>query len=150
MSGGAPDYGSGSPIVLRASRLIGGAYLAAILIAACGVGLGLAPWFGNDVALALAVAAACVFAALAVRRRRLAPVELRWLPGSGWLFAIDRSGRLIAGGPLAGCTQWSDLLLVLRVRDGHRLCPLLVASDALDTDTFRMLSVAARRAAGQI
>jgi hypothetical protein len=150
MSGDAPDYGSGSPIMLRVSRFLVGAYAVAILLASCGVGLGLMPWFSADVAVAIAGAAACVLGALAFRRLSLAPVELRWLPGSGWLFAIDRSGRLIAGGPLAGCTQWTDLLLVLRVRDGCNLRPLLVAADALDTDTFRMLSAAARRAAGQI
>ncbi|WP_250476887.1 MULTISPECIES: protein YgfX [unclassified Caballeronia] len=49
---------------------------------------------------------------------------------------------------IAGCAQWSGQLLVLTVLDAReRRETLVVAADSVDSDTFRQLSVQARRAA---
>ncbi|MEZ2351297.1 hypothetical protein [Caballeronia sp. RCC_10] len=49
---------------------------------------------------------------------------------------------------IIGCAQWSGRLLALTLssgKNGRRT--LLVAADAVDSDTFRQLAVRARRAA---
>ncbi len=68
--------------------------------------------------------------------------------GAGVLAAFDRDGRRLARGQIAGCTQWSDLLVVLRVQGrGRRVTPLVIPADAVDAAVFRALCVLGRRAA---
>ncbi len=70
------------------------------------------------------------------------------LRSAGVLAAFDRDGRRLARGQIAGCTQWSDLLVVLRVQGrGRRVTPLVIPADAVDAAVFRALCVLGRRAA---
>ncbi|MBK3339471.1 hypothetical protein GA845_32395, partial [Burkholderia pseudomallei] len=76
------------------------------------------------------------------------PAALLIDAGAGVLAAFDRDGRRLARGQIAGCTQWSDLLVVLRVQGrGRRVTPLVIPADAVDAAVFRALCVLGRRAA---
>ncbi|QRM22042.1 hypothetical protein JQX71_14515 [Burkholderia pseudomallei] len=89
--------------------------------------------------VALRARAACV---------RHQPAALLIDAGAGVLAAFDRDGRRLARGQIAGCTQWSDLLVVLRVQGrGRRVTPLVIPADAVDAAVFRALCVLGRRAA---
>lgn len=116
-------------------------------IASLGLQVGMAPLIGQGGATlcALLVAAWLAVQARAVWRRH--PAELRIDARTGGLAAFDRTGSLMAEGRIAGCTQWSDLLLVLEVRSrAGRAVSLLIPADALDASAFRVLSVLGRRA----
>ncbi|KVK77848.1 MULTISPECIES: hypothetical protein [Burkholderia] len=136
-------------VVLRASACLRAACALFVPVVGAAVHAGAAPLVGNGGAAALAV----LFAALVALRARAAcerrqPAALRIDAGAGVLAAFDRGGRLLARGRIAGCTQWSDLLVVLTVQGrGRRATPLVIPVDAVDAPVFRALCVLGRRAA---
>ncbi|KVE45423.1 hypothetical protein [Burkholderia sp. BDU5] len=99
-----------------------------------------------------AVLAVLVAALVALRARaacgRCQPAALRIDVGAGMLAAFGRDGRLLAHGQIAGCTQWSDLLVVLTVQGrSRRATSLVILADAVDAPVFRALCALGRRAA---
>jgi hypothetical protein len=83
----------------------------------------------------------------AVKHERAQPVALKI--GADGLSAWSRAGALLTQGRIAGCSQWSDRLLVLvLVPDRGRSRTLLLAADALPASAFRKLAVLGRRGAG--
>ncbi|AHI73788.1 hypothetical protein [Burkholderia thailandensis] len=136
-------------VVLRASARLRAACALFVPVAGAAVYTCAEPLFGGGGAAMLAWLAA----ALVALRARAAcgqrqPAALRIDAGAGVLAAFDRDGRLLARGRIAGCTQWSDLLVVLAVQGrGRRATPLVIPADAVDAPVFRALCVLGRRAA---
>ncbi|SAK69501.1 lipoprotein [Caballeronia temeraria] len=107
----------------------------------------------------------CVFAhtehaghaavACAVTLAALGLASYRWMRAqpsaislsSGGVTVWNRTGAM-RHTRIAGCAQWSGKLLALTLLDARgRRETLVVAADSIDADTFRQLSVEARRAA---
>lgn len=134
-------------IALRRSPAVCAATLAFALVAALGLHAVLAPLAGGSAGLALSLAgfAVLVLAALAHARRQ--PAALGLEPGG--VAAYDREGGILLRGPITGCAQWANRLLVIAVKPAGRAraASLLVAADALDPETFRALAVRVRHAA---
>ena len=106
---------------------------------------------GARQAVPLTFAVVVLLALCALRYERAQPVALRI--GRDELSVWGRAGTLLAHGRIAGCSQWSDRLLVLALRPqdgrmGGRTRTLLLAAAALPAPVFRELSVLGRRAAG--
>jgi hypothetical protein len=94
----------------------------------------------------LTLAVAALIALCGARHERAQPVALKI--GRDGLFAWDRAGALIVQGRIAGCSQWSNCLLILAlVQEDGRRRSLLLTADALPADVFRELSVRGRRGA---
>lgn len=68
--------------------------------------------------------------------------------GPDGLTVWNRSGKFLARGRVAGCSQWSGRLLMLALA-GPSGSPrsLLVSADALPAEAFRQLAVLGRHAA---
>lgn len=134
-------------IALRRSSALLAATLAFAFIAALGLYAVLAPLAGASAGLAFSVAgyAALVLAARAQGCGRAVALGLE--PGS--IAVYDREGGILLRGPIVGCTQWANRLLVIAVRPAARTraASLVVAADSLDAETFRALAVRARHAA---
>ncbi|WP_063533388.1 protein YgfX [Burkholderia sp. MSMB1589WGS] len=136
-------------IVLRASACLRTACALFVAAAGAAVYACAAPLVGSGGAAALAgLIAALVALRARAARERCQPAALQIDAGAGVLAAFDRDGRLLARGQIAGCTQWSDLLVVLTVQGrGRRATPLVIPADAVDAPVFRALCVLGRRAA---
>lgn len=95
-----------------------------------------------------AVACAVTLAALGLasyRWMRARPVAIGLHPDGVTLFTREGETRHMQ---IAGCAQWSDLLLALTLSGVRgRRETLLVPADSVDAGTFRQLAVQARRAA---
>jgi hypothetical protein len=93
------------------------------------------------------VAALCALALGALARaweRRQPPAFSLGIDGIVMFDARGGSRHL----RITGCAQWSDILLALTLQPASgRPERLIVAADAVDPDTFRELSVRARRGA---
>ena len=132
-------------IPMRPSRFVLAALVVFIAIAGAAVFECIAGHFGafDGTVAALVVAALLGVAASRWRRRQPAAIALH----ADGLTVWDR-----AGGAqyffIIGCAQWGGRLLALTLSSGkNRPRTLLVAADAVDSDTFRQLAVRARRAA---
>jgi hypothetical protein len=87
-----------------------------------------------------------ILAAEAIRYFRHAPRAYKIGPDA--LTFWDRAGILRAQGRITGCSQWSDMLLILSLaEEGGRVHRVLVAADMLAPGAFRELAVLARRSA---
>ncbi|MDR5831762.1 hypothetical protein P9250_28270 [Caballeronia sp. LP006] len=142
-----PQRDAGTPprIALRPSRFLQAALLGFIVVAGFAV---FQCVHGHAGAFdAFAASAVCV-ATLGLTARRWA----RRQPAAVGLHAEgltvwDRAGNARYW-RIIGCAQWSGRLLALDVStEEKRREALLIAADSLDADTFRQLSVSARRAA---
>lgn len=143
-----PPRCAGVPrIVLRQS-------VALHLVLAIGIGVAVAAFYmalahSLDAARAvlptLVFLAVCGLATAAWRRKQPAAIEI----GPDWLAAYSRNGTGIVQGRLTGASQWGTGLLALELRRGKRRATVLVAADALDSESFRTLAVRARSAAGR-
>ncbi len=103
-----------------------------------GIGVAIGPHRAAGAALLVAWLLT-IAAAVCVRRQ---PVAICFDENVGWIAAFDRAGRFLAEGRITGCTQWSNVLLVLEVTASNRRARmLLVPADALDLEPFRTLSV---------
>ena len=134
-------------IALRPSPALRAATLAFALIAALGLYAALAPRAGTAAGLALSV---CCYAALIlVARAQGCGRAVTLAIESSAIAAYDRNGGMLFRGPIVGCSQWANRLLVVAVRPAGRtrVTSLVVAADALDAETFRALAVRARHAA---
>lgn len=137
---GAPQFPLRRSFALQ---LLVGATLAFAVLA---VYTTLAPWLGAWRALppALACLATGALAALRWHRRQPAFLEI----GADSLVARSRDGASLAAGRIAGASQCGAWLLALVVEEGARRVTLLVAADSVSPETFRLLAVRARSAAG--
>ncbi|MFT4064408.1 hypothetical protein [Paraburkholderia sp.] len=145
-------------IALRRSLALRVALGAFVLIATLAVYTCLAPHLGAWRAVPLTLAVAALLALCAARHDAAQPVALQI--GRDEISAWNEAGTLLARGGVAGCAQWSGLLLVLALEpEGRRKraqmrvprgCAriLLLPADALPAAVFRELSVLGRRAAG--
>ncbi|WP_144137861.1 hypothetical protein [Paraburkholderia sp. BCC1884] len=98
-------------------------------------------------AIPLTAAVAGLLMLCAARRNGALPVALKIAPAG--LSVWDRAGKLLVQGRIAGCSQWSDRLLVLAVApETGRTRTVLLSADALPAAVFRELAVLGRRAAG--
>jgi apolipoprotein N-acyltransferase len=139
--------GAAQRIALRRSFVMRAALWGFVLTATWAVFTGIAPCLGVWQAAPLTLAVAALLALCAVRHERAQPVALKL--GGNTLSAWDRAGALLAHGRIAGCSQWSDRLLVLAlVQENGRRRSLLLTADALPATVFRELSVLGRRGAG--
>ncbi|CAB3794888.1 hypothetical protein LMG28688_03999 [Paraburkholderia caffeinitolerans] len=134
-------------IVLRPSWALHALLLAGVLIATAAFFTTLAPWLGAWRALppALALGAAGLLAFQAWRRAQPAFIEI----GADRFAAFARTGAQLVDGRLLGASQWGAALLALVVEEGGRRKTLLVAADSLGAETYRILAVSARAAAGR-
>jgi hypothetical protein len=143
-----PSRRAGAPLLsLRPSLALQLIVAAGLGVATAAVYTTLASWFGVWQALpvTLAFLATGGLAAAAWRRKQPAFLEI----GSDFLAAWSRDGACLAAGRLAGASQWGAWLLALVVEQGARRTTILVAADAIPAETFRMLAVRARSAAGR-
>jgi hypothetical protein len=133
--------------MLRRSLALGAATLAFALVAALGVYAALAPLVGAGAAFVLSVT--CYAALLLAARAQGCGRALALGIESGSIAVYDHEGGIVSRGPIVGCTQWANCLLVIAIRPvgRTRLASLVVAADALDAETFRELAVRARHAA---
>ncbi|SAK48649.1 lipoprotein [Caballeronia glebae] len=131
---------------MRPSRFLAGAMLGFIGVA--GAAVFQCVFAHAEHAGHAAVACAVTLAALGLascRWMRAQPSAIGLL--SDGLALWSRSGEM-RHTRIAGCAQWSGRLLALTLLDTRgRRESLLVAADSVDADTFRQLSVQARRAA---
>ncbi len=134
-------------IALRRSLALHAATLAFALVAALGLYAVLAPLAGVGGGLALSGAcyAALILAAHAQGCGRAVALSLE----SGSIAVYEPKGGVLLRGPIVGCSQWANRLLVVAIRPmgRTRLASLVVAADALDAEAFRELAVRARHAA---
>lgn len=141
-----PD-GARQRITLRRSVAMRAASGFFVLTATLAVYTCLASHLGAWQALPLTFAVLALLALCAVQHERAQPVALKLGPDG--LSAWGSAGNLLAQGRIAGCSQWSDCLLVLALAPDHgRSRTLLVAADALPEPVFRELAVLGRRGAG--
>lgn len=118
-----------------------------VLTATLAVYACLAPRLGAWQAIPLTVAVAGLLALCGTRHERAQPAALKITPDG--LSAWDRTGNLLVQGRIAGCSHWSDRLLVLVLTpEMGRSRTLLLAADALPVSVFRQLAVLGRRGAG--
>jgi hypothetical protein len=98
-------------------------------------------------AVPLALALWALLTLCAVKHERAQPCTLTIGPDK--LSAWGRTGSLLVQGHIAGCSQWSDRLLVLALASDRGRCrTLLLPVDALPGSAFRALAVLGRRCAG--
>ncbi|WP_246089076.1 protein YgfX [Paraburkholderia guartelaensis] len=143
-----PSRRAGAPLLaLRSSVALQLLVAAGLGVATAAVYTTLAPWLGvwQALPLTLAFLATGGLAAAAWRRKQPAFLEI----GSDFLAAWSGDGACLAAGRLAGASQWGAWLLALVVEQGARRTTILVAADAIPAETFRMLAVRARSAAGR-
>jgi hypothetical protein len=134
-------------IALRRSFVMRAALTVFVLMATWAVYTVAAPQWGAWQAAPLTLAVAAWLTLCALRHERAQPVALK--TGGDGLSAWDRAGRLLVHGRIAGCSQWSNRLLILAlVQEDGRRRSLLLTADALPADVFRELSVLGRRGAG--
>ncbi|MBI0325908.1 RNA polymerase subunit sigma [Burkholderia plantarii] len=140
------------PVALRASATLRVALAAFVVLCATAVAAGAAALpgrFMDQTGATLVGMLSGAYLASVARRTSASrvPAALRIEAGSGALAVFDRGGRRVAFGPVVGCTQWADRLLVLAVaRERGRPVPFVVPADALDARAFRALSVYGRQA----
>jgi len=132
-------------IPMRPSRFVLVALVVFMAVAGAAVFECIAGHFGafDGTVAALVVTALLGFAASRWRRRQPVAIALH----ADGLTVWDRAGGAQYFS-IIGCAQWSGRLLALTLssgKNGRRT--LLVAADAVDSDTFRQLAVRARRAA---
>lgn len=121
--------------------------LAFMGIAAFDVYVTLAPRIGVSAAFSFAVVAFAALWLAACAHERRQPVALGLDPEG--IVAYDAAGDVLVRGPIASCAQWANRVIVIAVKPdgGRRVVPLVVAADALDAESFRVLAVRARHAA---
>lgn len=126
---------------MRAALLLG------LLVACAAFQTALAPWLGawRAAPAVLALGAAGGLGFVAWCRAQPAFIEI----GTDRFAAFARSGACLADGRLIGASQWGAALLALVVEEGARRKTLLIAADSVDAETFRVLAVTARSAAGR-
>ncbi|MFM0051315.1 protein YgfX [Caballeronia grimmiae] len=132
-------------IPMRPSRFVLAALVVFIAIAGAAVFECIAGHFGafDGTVAALVVAALLGVGASRWRRRQPAAIALH----ADGLTVWDRADGAQYFS-IIGCAQWSGRLLALTLSSGkNRPRTLIVAADAVDSDTFRQLAVRARRAA---
>ena len=138
---------SSAVIVLQRSFALCAATLAFALVAALGLYAALAPLAGEGAARVLSMTcyAALLLAARAQGCGRAAALGIE----SDSIAVYDREGGMVWRGPIVGCTQWANRLLVIAIRPvgRTRAASLVIAGDALDAETFRELAVRVRHAA---
>jgi hypothetical protein len=118
-----------------------------VLIATSAVYTCAASRLGAWHAVPLTLAVGALLTLCAIRHERAQPVALRI--GREELSLWGRAGTLLAHGRIAGCSQWSDRLLILALKpEAARASTVLLAADSLPAAVFRELSVLGRRAAG--
>jgi hypothetical protein len=133
-------------VAMRPSRFLLGAMFAFACVAGASVFqcvLAYAQHAGDA-----AVACAATLAALGL-------ASYRWMRAQPSAISLHSDGLTIRSRTgemrhmrIAGCAQWSGRLLALTLLDARgRRDTLVVAADSVDADTFRQLSVQARRAA---
>ncbi|WP_245746957.1 protein YgfX [Paraburkholderia lycopersici] len=139
--------GSAPRLFLRPSFALQLLVAAGVSVASAAVYATLAPWLGTWRALPLVLAflASAGLASAASRRNQPAFLEI----GPDSLAAYSRDGACLVTGRLAGASQWGAWLLALVVEEGARRTTLVLAADAVPAQTFRMLAVRARSAAGR-
>jgi hypothetical protein len=117
-----------------------------VLVATAAVYASAAPRWGALDAAWLAAAAFALLMLGAVAHERRQPAALKIGPDG--LTAWTRAGDMLVRGRIVGCSQWTNLLLVLAVAgEEGRPKPLLIAADALGAESFRGLAVQGRRGA---
>jgi hypothetical protein len=143
----ALNAGASQNVQLRSAGFVAAALGILVLAATSAVYRCAAAWLGawQALPLSLAVGAWLVLRASAVMGSRPAALQV----GAYGLSAWDKSERLLMQGRIAGCSQWSDRLLVFIVKPEHgRSRTLLLAADSMPRTAFRGLAVLGRRAAG--
>ncbi|MBN3810360.1 hypothetical protein [Paraburkholderia sp. Ac-20347] len=132
---------------MRASWTMRAALLLGLLVACAAFQTALAPWLGawRAAPAVLALGAAGGLGFVAWCRAQPAFIEI----GTDRFAAFARSGACLADGRLIGASQWGAALLALVVEEGARRKTLLIAADSVDAETFRVLAVTARSAAGR-
>nr|WP_245763258.1 protein YgfX [Paraburkholderia diazotrophica] len=117
-----------------------------IVVVVAAVWATVAPRLGIIRAAPMGAAVFAILALAAVRHARNEPRAFKIGPDG--MSVWSRMGILRAQGRIAGCSQWSDCLLMLSLGDeGGRSHRLLIAADMLERDLFRELAVLARRSA---
>ncbi|SAL74160.1 lipoprotein [Caballeronia arvi] len=138
-------HGDGN-VAMRPSRFLRGAMLGLLGVASASVFQ--CVFAHTEHAGHAAVACAVTLAALGLasyRWMRARPVAIGLHPDGVTLFTREGETRHMQ---IAGCAQWSDLLLALTLSGVRgRRETLLVPADSVDAGTFRQLAVQARRAA---
>jgi hypothetical protein len=142
----ALNGGPSRRIVLRRSAALHLTTAFFIVVAVAAVYTTLAAHFGIGHAACASLVIFAILSPAAFRHGRNQPGTLKIGPEG--LSVWNRAGILRAQGNIVGCSQWSDSLLMLWLKDdsgrSHRL---LLAADMLDRDVFLELAVLARRAA---
>jgi hypothetical protein len=140
-------YSPSAVVALRRSSALLAAALGFASVAAFGLYAMLAPLAGASTGLVLSLA--CYAALMLVARAQLWGRVVALGIESDSIAAYDRRGHTLVRGPIVGCTQWANRLLVVAIRpEGRtRAASLVVAADSLDAETFRSLAVRARNAA---
>ncbi|WP_321794412.1 protein YgfX [Caballeronia sp. J97] len=133
-------------VALRPSRFLRGAMAGFAGVAGASVFQCVFAWTAQAGQAAVMCAAALATLGLASYRwMRAQPSAISLL--SDGVAIRSRAGEMRQA-RIAGCAQWSDRLLALTLVDAReRRETLIVAADSVDADTFRQLSVLARRAA---
>ncbi|HZZ10606.1 MAG TPA: protein YgfX [Paraburkholderia sp.] len=139
---------SGAPrITARRSTILRAVSGLLVLVATLAVFTCVSSHVGVCRAVPLTLAMGALLGLRAVRFDQSLPAE--FTIGSAELSAWDRTGRLVAQGRIAGCSQWSGYLLILSLAAEHgRKRTLLLFADALPASAFRELAVRGRRGAG--
>jgi hypothetical protein len=134
-------------LAVRASWTMRAALLLGLLVACAAFQTALTPWLGawRAVPALLALGAAGGLGFVAWCRAQPAFIEI----GTDRFAAFARSGACLADGRLIGASQWGAALLALVVEEGARRKTLLIDADSVDAETFRVLAVTARSAAGR-
>ena len=140
------ETGSTPGVAMRPSRFLRGAIVGFIGIAGMSVFQCVFAHMqhsGHAAVASVATIAALGLFALGWMRRQPVALELH----GDSLTLLNRMGQAHHT-RIAGCAQWSGRLLALTLLDARgRRETLFVAADSVDAETFRQLSVQARRAA---
>ncbi|WP_350030082.1 protein YgfX [Caballeronia sp. AZ7_KS35] len=133
-------------VAMRPSRFLRGAMLGFVAVAGASVFQCVFAHAEHAGHAAVACAAALAVLGLASYRWMNAQPSAIGLLSEG-ITIWNRSGEM-RHTSIAGCAQWSGRLIALTLCDARgRRETLVVAADSVDADTFRQLSVQARRAA---
>jgi hypothetical protein len=133
-------------LALQRSVAMRAALAAFVLVATAAVYTSAAPRWGALDAACLAAAAFALLMLGGAAHERRQPASLKIGPDG--LTAWTRAGDILVRGRIVGCSQWTNLLLVLAVAgDKGYPKPLLITADALGADSFRQLTVQGRRGA---
>ncbi|SAK90841.1 lipoprotein [Caballeronia pedi] len=140
------DTGSTPGVAMRPSRFLRVASIAFMAVAGAAVFqcvFAHAEHVGHAAVACAATVAALGLASYRWTRAQPRAISLR----SDGLTIVSRSGET-RHTRITGCAQWAGRLLALTLVDARgRRETLVVAADSVDADTFRQLSVQARRAA---